>query len=212
MVEIQHSFMRISYDPDQKIARYVVYELTRENLLKRKHKRRDRFKSDPYLRSQMIPQASGEIYRRSGYDRGHLAPAADFSWDRGALEETFYLSNIAPQKPGLNRGLWKRLEAKVRRWACGEEKVTVITGPLEGRAPQFLKQQQMIPESFFKIVIDETPPKKVRAFIYHQKNSGDEVAISDRRLASVHEAYPGMIELGRKPANAQDWKEKDCSK
>ena len=211
-VEVRHSHLRISYDPDQKQARYVVYELTRENLLKKKYRRRDNFRSDPYLQSKKIPQVSGEVYRRSGYDRGHLAPAADFSWSKRALDETFYLSNIAPQKPALNRGAWKRLEERVRRWACGEEKITVITGPLPGPRSKFLKQKLPVPESFFKIVVDETPPRKARAFIYHQDSTGEEVPVSDRRLLSVHDAYPAVIDLGRNPARAQDWSEKNCAR
>ena len=211
-VEIEHSLMKISYDPNLKLARYVVYELKKDNLLKRKFKRKDRFKGDPYLEAHKIPQVSGDVYRRSGYDRGHLAPAADFSWSQRALEESFYFTNIAPQKPGLNRGSWKRLEERVRRWACGEERLTVITGPLLDSNPQFIKNELLVPQSFFKIVVDETPPKRARAFIYLQESEGDEVELTDPRLSKIHDAYPGILNLQRNPAATGIWKEKNCSR
>lgn len=209
--------MRIFYDPERKLARYVVYELRKENLLKQKFKRRDRFRDDPVLVSKSLPLVSGSVYSRSGYDRGHLAPAADFSWNQKALEESFYLTNIAPQKPRLNRDAWKRLENKVRRWACGEDRVTVITGPLLPSNPKLLKNELLIPESFFKLVIDETPPRRAKAFIYFQGDAGDlitkrEVPITDSRLREVELVYPGLGSLERTPAASQNWKEKNCSK
>lgn len=217
LIEVRHSFMTIFYDQDQKIARYVVYELKKENLLKEKFKRRDHFRDDPILAKSQVPQVPKEAYRKSGYDRGHLAPAADFSWSKKALEESFYLTNIAPQKPSLNRDSWKRLEQKVRRWACGEERLTVITGPLHDPHPKLLQGVLVVPESFFKLVIDETPPKRARAFIYHQGDSGDllskrEVSLSDMRIRDIDVIYPGLSTLIRKPAASQTWKEKDCSR
>lgn len=211
-VAIQHSQLRISYDREMKVPRYVVYELRRVDLQRKKFRRRDNFKADPYLLELKVEQVSGDVYRRSGFDRGHLAPAADFSWNRRALSESFYLSNITPQRPGLNRGPWKRLEDRVRRWACGEERLTVITGPLYAADPTLLRDELPIPESFFKIVVDETPPRKARAFVYHQNQSGSEVPVSDQRLIPVLDAFPEVASLGRSPAAKKDWKEKDCAR
>jgi endonuclease G, mitochondrial len=217
LIEIRHSHMTIFYDQDRKLARYVIYELKKDNLLKGKYKRRDHFRDDPLLDERNIHQASGKVYKRSGYDRGHLAPAADFSWNKKALEESFYLTNIAPQKPRLNRDSWRRLEEKIRRWACGEERLTVITGPVHEENPKLLKGQIVIPESFFKVVIDETPPRRARAFIYNQGDSGDllskrEVSLADNRLRQIEEIYPEVTSLERSPAHDENWKEKDCSK
>lgn len=207
--------MTIFYDQERRLARYVVYELKEENLRKRKFKRQNKFIADPLLADKKIEQVSGEVYKRSGYDRGHLAPAADFSWNKKALEESFYLTNIAPQKPRLNRDAWKRLEAKIRRWACGEKRLTVITGPLLETQPQLLKGELPLPKSFFKLVVDETPPKRARAFIYHQEDSGDllrkrEVPLTDTRLHDIGRVYPEVKRFMRMPASHRPWQEQDC--
>ena len=68
-------------------------------------------------------------YVKSGYDRGHLCPAGDMTQSVEAMSETFYMSNMSPQVPGFNRGIWKSLEEQVRKWGK-EEQIHVVTGPV----------------------------------------------------------------------------------
>lgn len=110
-------------------------------------------------------------YTRSGYDRGHLAPAADMSWNPSVLHDSFYMSNVTPQKPEFNRGIWKDLEDWVRVQACSEGAVTVVTGPiffecldLEGCWIGRCSRVR-VPVAFFKVVLDETPPFKAIGFL-----------------------------------------------
>lgn len=94
---------------------WVTYHLTRENL-EGDLGRTNNFRPDPELtegeRAELID------YRRSGYDRGHMAPAAAFKHRRTVMSETFLLSNMAPQKPNLNRRIWRTLESDVRSLFC----------------------------------------------------------------------------------------------
>jgi endonuclease G len=60
--------------------------------------------------------ASLSDFKGSGYDRGHLAPAGDMKWSSTAMSESFYMSNMSPQKPGFNRGIWKKLESRKLPW------------------------------------------------------------------------------------------------
>lgn len=100
-------------------------------------------------------------YTHTGFARGHLAPAEDFSRSQEAMDSTFITSNVIPQKESINSGSWSQLEKKVRSWACGEENSTVITGPVLNPALQKLKGTEIsVVEKFFKIIIDESPPKK----------------------------------------------------
>lgn len=69
--------------------------------------RTDNFRAD---RSISTESAALSDYRGSGYDRGHLAPAADMKWAPAAMSESFLMSNMSPQDPGFNRGIWKKLE------------------------------------------------------------------------------------------------------
>lgn len=90
--------------------------------------RRDRFAPDPLL--PVGSRAELSDYRGSGYDRGHMAPAGDFTQDQRLKDETFYLSNMSPQNGPLNRQIWKELEEKVRAWAAARGEAYVFTGPM----------------------------------------------------------------------------------
>ena len=96
---------------------WVIYRLTKQQALTKAAKRDDNFKEDP-----SVPTGSATLadYRRSGYDRGHLAPAADMAYSRQTMEDSFFMSNMSPQRPAFNRGIWKDLEAQVRDFAISE--------------------------------------------------------------------------------------------
>ena len=75
---------------------WVSYKLTKNETQSKVAKRTNRFKSDPKVTTK---SASLKDYRKSGYDRGHLAPAGDMAWSKQAMNESFYLSNMSPQLP-----------------------------------------------------------------------------------------------------------------
>src|SRR5690606_35420166 len=109
------------------------------------------FKKDPNI---VTESASSADYRKSGYDRGHLAPAADMKWSVQAMNESFYYSNICPQLPTLNRGVWKDIEEKVRHWVQIYDTVYVITGPvLHKELPTIVKNKVAVPEKFYKVLL-----------------------------------------------------------
>jgi endonuclease G len=113
--------------------------------------------------------ADGElVYDGFGYDRGHLAPSADFRWSQKALSESYFYSNMSPQKPGFNRERWAELESWIRTYVIDfKESVFVVTGPILN---DDLKQQGSnkvsIPEQYYKIILDlEGDEKKAIAFL-----------------------------------------------
>jgi endonuclease G len=85
-----------------------------------------------------------------------MAPNADLSWDPQVQRESFYLSNITPQLPGLNRGLWRELEAIVRAWAYERGLLTIYVGPIYNRQTSLTigVNRVVVPDAFFKIVVD----------------------------------------------------------
>ncbi len=103
----------LSYNADYKTPQWVAWELTKKET-KGKEGRTNKFLPDPDVRGA---KAYTGDYTKSGYDRGHMAPAADMKWNKQAMEESFYMSNICPQNPNLNRGDWNDLEEKSRQWA-----------------------------------------------------------------------------------------------
>ena len=87
------------------------------------------------------------------------------------------MTNISPQIPGCNRGIWKRLESQVRRWAVKEEKLYVITGPIFSRKPHRMKKSRIpVPVAFYKVILDLTPPLKMIGFIVPNETSKRRIA------------------------------------
>lgn len=153
-VEICRSRYLLSFDPETRLARWVMQRLDKDALTGPAERRKSRFIPDPALPE--AAQAALADYRGSGYDRGHLAPAADFKADQGAMDESFYLTNVAPQVGnGFNRHLWARLEAAVRARARDGGEVFVVTGPVvvEGGAA-IGGGRVAVPAAFFKAVYD----------------------------------------------------------
>ena len=89
-------------------------------------------------------------YTRSGYDRGHMAPAADMKWDEEAMEESFYMTNICPQLHTMNSGIWKSYEERARKWATTDT-IWIVCGPVVGENPKRIGANRVaVPTYFFK--------------------------------------------------------------
>jgi len=165
---IQHPYFILNYNKTHRLANWVKYTLRNEDL-NGPGKRPKKFKPDPLLKKMGIQPVSHDDYTNSGYNRGHLAPAEDFSKSQEAIDSTFIMSNVIPQKGIVNSGAWAQLEKKVRSWACGEKVITVITGPVLTSDLSKLKNSDIsVPNEFYKIILDETPPLKLIAFKYNQ--------------------------------------------
>ncbi len=143
----------ICYREEYEQPEWAAYTLTAEKLVKNAS-RADNFRPDPLISTG---SASLADYKGSGYDRGHLAPAADFAYSAEAMDDSFYLSNMSPQNGSFNRGIWAKLEAAVRDWA-GETLITyVVTGPvLEKPANEygFIGANEVsVPEYYYKALL-----------------------------------------------------------
>ena len=143
---------------------WVAYQLTKDEVLSKVAKRKDNFRKDPLIKTGSAALAD---YKGSGYDRGHLAPAADMAWSEKAMSESFYLSNMSPQVPGLNRGMWKDLEARVRDWSMVNEELYVYTGALIRPGYKSIGTNKVtVPQWYYKVIVDVHPPElKAIAFI-----------------------------------------------
>ena len=120
----------LSYDGRLRGARWTLELLTHDNQRSRADRAAVTFHED----ADVLPEARARLrdYADSGYDIGHLAPAADHAASLPELRDTFRLSNASPQRPGFNRGRWKELETAVRNLAARGDvtAVWVLTGPL----------------------------------------------------------------------------------
>lgn len=164
---IEHRAFSLGYSEEHEQAAWVAYLLSSrhgENL----HNRRNNFRADPQVSSG---SASPQDYTNSGYDRGHLAPAADFDFSREALSESFYMSNMSPQLPSFNRGDWKELEDLVRQWATREDSLWVVSGPVLKKGLQKIGANGVsVPDYFYKIILDVRQPEiKMISFLMPNK-------------------------------------------
>jgi len=126
--------------------------------------RTDWFDEDPMVKGVKVRHAD---YTHSGFDRGHMAPAADMKWDKQAMVESFYMSNICPQVHALNAGLWNTLENRVRTWARRDSAIVVVCGPIVPREYMTIGENRVaVPEYFYKAIVSpySTSPQGV-AFI-----------------------------------------------
>ena len=141
----------VSYNDKMKNPNWVAWELTRKELVGTEE-RTNKFLPDPDLPE---PRVRTSDYSHSGYDRGHMAPAADMKWSSRAMEESFYMSNICPQHKNLNRGDWNDLEDACRAWAKKYGTVYIACGPIFDRAqPKRIGASKVaVPDRFFKVVL-----------------------------------------------------------
>ena len=155
-----------SYNREHKIPNWVAWELTPEKLIERES-RTDKFLPDP----EVAHPVTTEDYKRSGYDRGHLCPAADNKWDEQAMRESFYMTNVCPQDHNLNRGDWKELEEACRDWTMENGRLYVVAGPVlyRGQHRHIGQSRVTVPEAFYKVVFCPEPLKAI-GFIYKNKS------------------------------------------
>lgn len=167
---IEREFYTLKYNEKFEQAEWVAYELTRDEVLG-STKRKDTFKADPSINTG---SATLYDYKGSGYDRGHLAPAADMKMSSKSMSESFYMSNMSPQAPGFNRGIWSLLESYVRTWAYENESLYIVTGPVltKDNYPTIGSNNVAIPEYYYKVILDfEGDEIKAIGFILPNKKS-----------------------------------------
>jgi endonuclease G, mitochondrial len=165
---VRHTYYTLLYSEEHEQARWVAYKLTKSNISQAKNRDGEQFKPD-----KMVTTGSAlpNDYASSGFDRGHLAPAGDFSGNNKMMDETFFMSNMSPQYPAFNRQTWRLLEEQVRRWEKKASYLYVISGPLlKGEMKKIGKKNQIsVPTAYFKIIMD-WENKKTIAFLIPNKD------------------------------------------
>lgn len=166
---VVHKFYTLSYREKDEQAEWVAYELKKSELSRTNFKR-PYFIEDPLVETG---SANWKNYIHSGYDRGHLCPAGDRRFSREAFNETFYTSNITPQKNDFNAGIWNRLEQKIRYWAAKYDGLYVVTGGvLTGNLSHIGREDVSVPKYFYKILLDDTDGHyKTIAFLVPHEDS-----------------------------------------
>ena len=168
---IRHDGYVLRYRDTYEQADWVAYPLLENEVFGDAERDYAQFRPDPMVESGT---ALPTDYTRSGYDRGHLAPAGDFKFSQRLMRESFYMSNVSPQAPQFNRGIWKELEEQVRAWAVRDGGLYVVTGPvLRPGLPTIGKQNEVaVPEYFYKVILYcRNPEIRIIAFLMRNEAS-----------------------------------------
>ena len=153
---VRHTGYTLSWNEQYLVADWVAYELTATELDTQEVSRSEDFRPDESVRKS----SQLEDYKNSGYSRGHLAPAQDFKWSENAMSDTFYLTNMVPQKQdNYNGGIWLKAENATRDAARITGTVYVVTGPVltDGPFDTIGPNKVAVPKQCYKalLVIDE---------------------------------------------------------
>ncbi len=147
-VRVRHGNYESVFSVSKRYPVFVEWWVTKAKLqCTNPVKRQDRFLPDPQLRRYSNLDSD---YRGSGFDRGHLSPAADARCNATYMEESFFFTNMAPQTPALNRGQWKNLEEWTRYLAVQNDSVYVRAGCV-GESHRI--QRVAVPTHCWKIIL-----------------------------------------------------------
>jgi len=148
---IAHTGYTVSYNLAWRIPNWVAYELTAEEVAGEEG-RSDKFLPDPLVQGDPVVTRD---YSNSGYDRGHMCPAADMKWSAMAMKESFYMTNICPQHHSNNAGDWKDLEELARDLATKYGRLYICCGPIVTDTTLTIGTERkiVVPQAFYKLFL-----------------------------------------------------------
>ena len=204
----------VSYNKDTRCPNWVAWHLTKSHTYGNNQRSEQKFTEDPQV---PVPRATDWDYYNSGYDRGHMCPAADNKWDAQAMQQTFLLTNICPQNHGLNKYEWNDVEMLCREWARQYGAVDIVCGPIfsKGNNPNKVGRNKVwVPDGFFKVVLRRGDTPCAIGFVYDNRGTKQPMAEHIRTVDEVERltgidffpALPDNIE-NRVEASARlkDW-------
>jgi endonuclease G len=116
-----------------------------------------------FYTNDSVKTSSNEDYVKNEWDKGHMAPAADFNCDKEMLRKTFSYLNCALQNQYLNRGVWRMLEEQERVWAQ-KETTTVTINLIFDKTSYRLPTGATVPNGFLKTICLEKSGKKIKFY------------------------------------------------
>lgn len=113
--------------------------------------RSDKFWTD----NEIVGCPTHSDYKHSGFDRGHMIPAADQKWDTEAMNDCFVMANICPQDGALNSGAWNTLEEKCRLWTQRDSAIVIVAGPIYKTSDRKTigENKVRVPSAFYKVIV-----------------------------------------------------------
>ncbi|MCF6184518.1 MAG: DNA/RNA non-specific endonuclease [Bacteroidales bacterium] len=164
---VEHPAIILSYNEKYEQANWVAHIISKE-ITGKGFSRTNDFRPDPLVKTgsteekdfflKHLNSDSSYTYDGFGYDRGHLAPSADFRWNKEAMSESYFYSNMSPQLPDFNRGIWARVESFLREYVAeNKHDLYVVTGGiLTDNLPKVKRSihKVSIPKELYKVAVD----------------------------------------------------------
>lgn len=191
---VKHTYYTLSYSEDDEQPYWVFYRLT-PDFMNSLIDRTDDFRPD---QSVTTGSASLADYKSSGYDRGHLCPAADMKLNDTSISESFFLSNMSPQVPSFNRGIWAKLESLVRTWCVDEDTIYIATGPIfKNNIGTIGTDNVTVPGYYYKAILDITSDKKMIALVLPNASSSADlssfvISVDSLEALTGIDFFPGL--------------------
>lgn len=207
---VDHTYYTLSYNEEHEQAEWVAYYLTKGRI-KGEVSRTNDYRKDPKVKTGT---SANTDHKGSGYDRGHLAPAASMAFSEKAMRESFYLSNMSPQHPALNRGPWRKLEKQVRRWTKKHGPLYVVSGPVLSRVRERIGPNDVsVPQRLYKVILDYNKGRgsKGIAFLLPNKPVKKELSAYKVPIDKV-EAITGIDFFHELPVRIQSSFEREVAK
>lgn len=159
----------VSFNEDNHTPNWVAWELLATEAVGAE----ERYKNF-WQDSEIAGCPTANDYKNSGYDRGHMCPAADQKWSHTAMVDCFSLANIVPQNNSLNTGAWQTLESKERLWAKRDSAILIVAGPIynDSDRERIGANGVRVPGAFFKVFAAPwTEKPRGIAFVYPNMTS-----------------------------------------
>ncbi|MBQ8047576.1 MAG: DNA/RNA non-specific endonuclease [Prevotella sp.] len=167
----------VSYNSKTKNPNWVAWHLTKNRIYGSAKRAEEAFQEDASVPS---PRAALTDYYNTGFDRGHMCPAADNKWNATAMAESFLLTNVCPQHHGLNKYEWNDVEIRCRLWAKTYGAVDIVCGPIYKSDPPkrtLGRNKVWVPDAFFKVVLCRKGTPKAIGFVYD--NVGKKMSMAE---------------------------------
>jgi len=175
----------VHYRNDTKTAEWVAERITVESV-KGSSKRKNDFRPDADIPTQH--RATLQDYAGSGYDRGHMSPAAANTQNDRIMSESFLLTNMVPQNANKNRGIWRILELKIRDWVLQGKDIWVVTGTVYDTGYSTIGNGLGVPTRMWKVIYDANEQKTIAFIMPNEAISRSELhtfATSVRELEHI---------------------------
>jgi endonuclease G, mitochondrial len=206
---ICHTNYAVHYRYDTKTAEFVIERLDKADITG-PAKRKNNFGPDPKVDD--AKEAQLDDYKGHPYDRGHLSPAADNRADNTQMSESFYLTNMVPQDPGHNRGIWRILEIAVRNTAMTND-IYVVSGTIYDPGFKTIGAGRVgVPSRIWKIVYNATNGETIAFLFPNAKLSTKDlpkyaVAVDEVEKATGINVFPKLDEQAEARFDPAKWPE-----